>query len=133
MVERMSAVTTYLTFGGNAREAMSFYAACLGAELQVLPFPDDNERAMHACVSRNGVSLLMASDTMKGDAVQAGNNFSICIGCDSMEEIQRLFAAFGVEGKVHMPLQDMFWGAHYGDLTDQFGVRWLFNYQLPKG
>jgi PhnB protein len=31
-----------------------------------------------------------------------------------------------------MPLQNMFWGAHFGMLTDQFGINWMFNYELPK-
>jgi PhnB protein len=26
-----------------------------------------------------------------------------------------------------MPLQDMFWGAYFGSLTDPFGIRWMFN------
>jgi uncharacterized glyoxalase superfamily protein PhnB len=27
---------------------------------------------------------------------------------------------------------DMFWGARFGMLTDQFGVQWMFNYDLPQ-
>ena len=26
-----------------------------------------------------------------------------------------------------MPLQDMFWGAYFGSLTDQFGIHWMVN------
>ena len=26
-----------------------------------------------------------------------------------------------------MPLQDMFWGAYFGSLTDKFGVQWMVN------
>ncbi len=26
-----------------------------------------------------------------------------------------------------MPLEDMFWGAYYGSLTDKFGVKWMVN------
>ncbi len=29
-----------------------------------------------------------------------------------------------------MPIQDMFWGAKFGQLTGAFGVRWMFNYQI---
>jgi PhnB protein len=31
----MKEVTTYLTFDGNCREAISFYGKCLGGELQL--------------------------------------------------------------------------------------------------
>jgi PhnB protein len=42
-------------------------------------------------------------------------------------ENYRLFHALSVNGKVEMALQDMFWGAYFGSLTDQFGVQWIFN------
>jgi PhnB protein len=31
-----------------------------------------------------------------------------------------------------LPLGDMFWGARFGMLTDQFGIQWMFNYDLPN-
>ena len=31
-----------------------------------------------------------------------------------------------------MPLQDTFWGAHFGTLIDRFGIGWMFNYAIPK-
>jgi PhnB protein len=61
-----------------------------------------------------------------------GNNFSIAVECESMPEIDTLFTALGENGKVTMPLQDTNWGARFGMLTDQFGIRWMFNYELPK-
>jgi PhnB protein len=35
-------------------------------------------------------------------------------------------------GAVTMPLQDQFWGAHFGMVKDQFGVHWMFDYEYPK-
>ena len=26
-----------------------------------------------------------------------------------------------------MPLQEMFWGDHFGNFTDRIGVQWMFN------
>ena len=31
-----------------------------------------------------------------------------------------------------MPLENTFWGARFGVLTDRFGIQWLFNAELPK-
>jgi PhnB protein len=31
-----------------------------------------------------------------------------------------------------MELQDMFWGAYFGMITDKFGIGWMFNYEHPK-
>ena len=74
----------------------------------------------------------MASDCMPGMPAQQGNNFSIAIMCESRQEIEKLFAALSEKGNVTMPLADTFWGAHFGMLTDQFGIPWMFNYELPK-
>jgi PhnB protein len=36
----MKAVVTYLNFDGNTRDAMKFYARCLGGDLSIMPFSD---------------------------------------------------------------------------------------------
>jgi PhnB protein len=135
----MKEVTTYLNFDGNCGQAMKFYEKCVGAELQMTPFGETpgvpkeaKDRIMHARLFKGSGVLLMASDTMPGMPYQAGNNFSIAIQCDGLAEIEKLFAAFAENGKVTMPLQDMFWNARYGQLVDQFGVHWMFNFEHPK-
>jgi len=135
----MKSTITYLTFDGKTRQAMEFYKECLGAELQMMPFseapgapPEAKDRITHAHLSKGGATLLMASDTMPGTKLTQGNNFSVLVPCETAEEIDRLFTAFGRNGKVTMPLQDTFWGARFGMLTDQFGVNWMFNFEKPK-
>ena len=135
----MKDLTTYLTFDGNCREAMQFYAKCLGGELQLVPFSDvpgdvpkqAKDRIMHARLAR-GNAVVMASDTMPGMPFQQGNNFSVAIGCESQQEIEKLFATLGEKGKVTMPLQETFWAARFGMLTDRFGIQWMFNLDKPK-
>jgi PhnB protein len=139
----VKAVVTYLNFDGNTRDAMKFYARCLGGELSMMPFseaPGDfpkeaKDRLMHSRITKGGSVLLMASDTMPGygDAFKQGTNFSISLDCESQEEVDRLFAAFSENAKkIDMPLQDAFWGARFGMLTDQFGIRWMFNFEKQK-
>jgi PhnB protein len=130
---------TYLHFDGNCRDAMKFYERCLGAELHMMPFaeaPGDipkeaKDRIMHARLTK-GSAVLMASDIMPGIPFQRGANFAISITTETLEETERLFAAFGEKGKVTMPLQDTFWGARFGMLTDQFGINWMFNFEKGK-
>jgi PhnB protein len=134
----MKEITAYLTFDGNCRKAMEFYAKCLAADLHIVPFseaPMDvpkeaKDRIMHARLSK-GSAALMASDTMPGMPLQQGNNFSIAIACESVEETERLFTALGQNGKVTMPLQETFWAARFGMLTDQFGINWMLNLDKP--
>jgi PhnB protein len=135
----MKEIITYLTFDGNCRDAMKFYERCLEGELHLAPFsetPGDfpkeaKDRIMHARLTK-GPAVLMASDTMPGMPFKQGNNFSICITCESLQELEKLFTALGDKGKVTMPLQDTFWGARFGMLTDHFGINWMFNFEKPK-
>jgi PhnB protein len=131
----------YLNFDGNCRDAMKFYAKCLGAELMMMPFseaPGDfpkeaKDRVMHSKLDKGGETLLMASDTAPGMPFKPGTNFAVSVHCESQPEIDGVFGRFSEGGKVTMPLQDTFWGARFGMLTDRFGVNWMFNYEKPKG
>ncbi|MDW5266799.1 MULTISPECIES: VOC family protein [Acidobacteriaceae] len=135
----MKEFNTYLNFNGNCRQAMEFYAKCLGADLQVMPFsqgpmevtPETKDKVLHARLSK-GTQVIMASDCPPGVSLTEGNNFSISINCESREEVDKLFASLGEKGKVVMPAQDMFWGAYFGMVTDQFGINWMFNFEIPK-
>jgi PhnB protein len=136
----MKSVTAYLTFDGNCRQAMTFYQKCLGGDLQLAPWPDaqgkpstdPNAGIMHARIAHGPTSTLMASDRQESDSFVPGNNFSVSIDCDSVAEIERLFAALVHGGKTIMPLADAPWGARFGMLTDPFGVKWLLNCELAK-
>lgn len=131
----MKHATTYIHFDGNCREAMTFYQKCFEGELQLNTYPDASGKPstdpgatiMHSQVLLGGMPLLMASDTTPEGPVKAGNNFSVAIECESIEEIERLFNGIGEKGKVRLPLSDMPWGARFGMLTDQFGIQWMFN------
>jgi PhnB protein len=134
----MKQINVYLTFDGNCREAMTFYAEALGAEITFHSFKDmpqcpggAEDRIMHASVAK-GAAVLMASDTMPGMPFTAGNNFSISVNSESAEEVDKLVAALGAGGKITMPPQDMFWGAYFGMLTDKFGLQWMFNFDKAQ-
>jgi PhnB protein len=135
----MKEIVTYLNFDGNCKQAMQFYKQCLGGELHMAPFSEGpgnvpaeaKDRILHARLAA-GSSVLMASDTMPGMPFKQGNNFSICLNPESLAEAEKLFTALSEKGKVTMPLQDTFWGARFGTLTDQFGVNWMVNFEKPK-
>ena len=131
----MSSLVPYFTFPGNCREAMHFYKECLNGEiLQIQTFgeagmrenPQMIERILHAEV-KAGEILLMASDGMPDFNAQSGNTLSLNINLSDPDEQTRIFNALARGGSVSMPLQDTFWGARYGMLTDQFGIQWMLN------
>ncbi|HAA01169.1 MAG TPA: hypothetical protein DCD96_05930, partial [Flavobacteriales bacterium] len=50
---------------------------------------------------------------------------------ESREEADRLFHALSEGGTVEIPIQDMFFGAYFGNFMDKYGINWMINYQ-PK-
>ena len=136
------ALNTYLTFDGNCREAFEFYRSVFAgefAEFQTfgdgppdMPVSEDEKnRVMHVALPI-GSSVLMGSDSSSsGPPLAVGNNFSLSIEVESREQCDELFAKLSAGGSVIMPLQEMFWGAYFGQWTDRFGINWMVNYTLP--
>jgi PhnB protein len=70
----------------------------------------------------------MGSDMVPESGLVKGNSVSLFINCDSEEETKKLYKKLSKGGKADHPLEDTFWGALFGDLTDKFGNHWLLNY-----
>ena len=135
---------TYLKFDGNCREAFEFYRSAFDGEFQTLQTFREGppgmgveeeylDRVMHVSLPI-GPSVLMGSDAAPGfgPPTVAGNNFSITIHAGSREEADSLLAKLSAGGSVTMPLQNTFWGAYFGSLTDKFGVNWQIHHSLPQ-
>jgi PhnB protein len=84
---------------------------------------------MHMALPILGGHVLMGTDSpaSMGFTLTQGNNIYLNLEPDTRPETDRLFAALGKGGKIESELKDMFWGAYWGCLTDQFGIRWMFN------
>jgi PhnB protein len=130
-------ITPYLSFDGNAKQALEFYKEVLGAEIIGLQTfgeadyptpPEADNRVMHAKLSKGDISL-MFSDTFPGQSVVVGTNITLTLEPESEEEIQSLYDALRNGGKALMELEDTFWGAKYGRVQDSFGIIWELNYQ----
>lgn len=140
----MARVTTYLNFARTTEEAFLFYKAVFKTEFVTPimrfgdgppcagqpPLPEDQAKlVMHVALPILGGHVLMGTDSPEsmGFKLNQGNNVYINLEPDTRAETDRLFAALKEGGKVEMALQEMFWGAYWGSLTDRFGVRWMFN------
>ena len=62
-----------------------------------------------------------------GFKLNDGNNVHINLELDTRAESDKLFYALSEDGKVEMPLREMFWGGYFGSLTDKFGIHWMVN------
>jgi PhnB protein len=127
----------YLVFGGRAREAMEFYQSVLGGKLEVMTFGDMGETGpvpppeavMHsALVSDRGLRV-MASDGAPGDELVRGNDFAVAINgeAEDEDEIRRCWEAFAAAGEVDVPFEKQMWGDWFGQVTDAYGIAWMFS------
>lgn len=140
----MARVSTYLNFPGSTEAAFVFYKSVFGTEFigDIARFGDsppcpgqppladtDKNLVMHIELPILAGHILMGTDApaSMGFTLTMGNNNYINLEPDSRAETEALFNALAASGKIEMALQDMFWGAYFGTLTDQFGVRWMFN------
>ncbi|MEZ4771942.1 MAG: VOC family protein [Bacteroidia bacterium] len=133
----MTHIDAYLTFNGNCREAMTFYQKCLGGELSFQtigdsPLADKMPETMKVCILhaslKHGRMALLGSDMVGEKGLHKGNSVSLSLNCSSEEEIKVLYQQLSTGGIATHPLEDTFWGAIFGGLTDKYGIHWLLNY-----
>ena len=134
---KMTQINSYLTFNGNCREAMAFYKDCLGGELTLQtigesPLADKMPQQMkdfilHATLT-NEALIIMGSDMVAEKGLIKGNTVSLMLNCSSEEEIRKYYASLATEGQKTHPLENSFWGALFGDLTDKYGNQWLLHF-----
>ncbi|MEY5130673.1 MAG: hypothetical protein RL734_740 [Bacteroidota bacterium] len=141
----MARASIYLNFPGNTEEAFVFYQSVFGGNfgndgiarfgdmpaLDGAPPMSEAVKAMivHVELEITGGLILMGTDAPQemGFSVIQGNNVNINLEPDSRNETERLFYALSDGGIILQPLQEMFWGAYYGQLQDQFGIHWMVN------
>jgi PhnB protein len=129
----------YLTFEGNAEEAMKFYADVFGGEIiqigrygemQNADIPEDyKDKVLHGRL-KFGNNLIYCSDTFPGQNVDKGSQISLSVEFESEAQINKVYEKLSQQGQVKMPLEKTFWGAKYAKLTDRFGITWDLNCQL---
>ena len=137
----MTQINAYLTFSGNCREAMNFYKHCLGGELALQtigesPLADKMPEQMKECILHSTLTrdklVLMGSDMVSDKGLIKGNAVSMVLNCSSNEEINTVYEKLSAGGTQNHALEQTFWGATFGDLTDKYGNHWLLNYEEQK-
>ena len=133
-----SYIQPYLFFGGRCEEALEFYKAAIGAEVQMLmrysdspdPMPPDmlpegyESKIMHASL-KVGTSVILASDGCGGEESKGFRGFSLSLALPTAADTDRVFNALAEGGSVTMPLDKTFWSSRFGMLQDKFGMGWM--------
>jgi len=133
-----SHLSPYVSFQGNAKEAMAFYQSALGGQLDLNTFGEfgapegvDPDQVMHAQLTTDNGWILMGSDTPPGMPFTPGTTVTIAMFGDDGDVLRAAFAALSEGGTVSVPLEKQMWGDEYGAFTDKFGVNWMLNLAVP--
>ncbi|MDM0112879.1 VOC family protein [Variovorax sp. J22R133] len=127
----------YLSFNGNAAEALAFYADSLGGKVIFsMTFGESpmaeqtpaeyKAKIMHATMEARGHQI-MGSDLPPGMPFEGYKGFSISVQGKDADEGKKLFDALSAGGKVTLPYGPQFWAKGFGMLVDKFGVPWMVN------
>jgi PhnB protein len=130
--------TPFLLFDGNCAEAMAFYHAALGGELQLTKVgdtpmkeqfpPEKHDRVINAHL-KSGELEISGTDWMAAPALEPklGNMSAIYVVGSGYEELRPVFdkLASGADQARFQPLHEMPFGT-YGQFYDRFGVQWIF-------
>ncbi|RVU18966.1 VOC family protein [Streptomyces antnestii] len=130
-----SRLNPYISFSGDAKQAMEFYKEVFGGDLALNTFgafgsdtpPGFADKVMHSMLETPGGFTLMAADTPPGMEYKAGNNISVSLSGDDMTELRGYWDKLSGSGTVAVPLEKQMWGDVFGMCTDKFGITWMVN------
>ena len=106
-----SRLNPYISFDGNARDAMKFYKTVFGGTLTVNTFGDFGtkdaaiaKKVMHAMLETDSGFALMASDLAPGMEYSPGTNMTVSLSGDDGDELRGYWKKLSRGGEVTMPL-----------------------------
>lgn len=138
----MVQANTYIQFDGNCEEAFNFYKTVFGGEFSYLgrfkemppaegmpSIPVDvQNKIMHVGLPLSDGSSLMGCDWIEfSKTFNSGNNISISVQAETVEQGAKIFHLLSEDGEIEMPYMETFWDAYFGKLKDKFGISWMIN------
>ncbi len=129
----------YISFDGDARQAMEYYESVFGGQLTLSTFgefgaPDaaSADKIMHGQLETPSDFVLMGADTPPGMDYDPGTNISVSLSGDDSDELRGYWQKLSDGGNVSVPLEKQMWGDEFGMCTDRFGISWLVNIGSPQ-
>ena len=129
-----SRLNPYISFAGNARQAMETYKGIFGGTLALNTFGEfgaqdspDADKIMHGMLETDSGFTLMGADTPPGMEHNPGTNIAVSLSGDDAVELRGYWEKLSDGGAVSVPLEKQMWGDEFGVCVDQFGISWMVN------
>jgi PhnB protein len=134
-----SRLNPYITFAGNAQQALEFYKGVFGGTLALNTFGEFGaqdspgaDKIMHGMLETDSGFTLMGADTAPGMEYNPGDNVAVSLSGDDVDELRGYWEKLSDGGTVSVPLEQQVWGDQFGMCVDQFGVAWMVNIGQPQ-
>ncbi|GAA5037860.1 PhnB protein [Thermocatellispora tengchongensis] len=127
-----SRLNPYISFAGDARQAMEFYRDVFGGDLTVATFGEYGtkeagyaDKIMHATLQTANGFTIMGADLPPGMEYSPGNTMAVSLSGDDATQLRGYWQKLSEGGTVSVPLEKQMWGDEFGACTDRFGVAWM--------
>jgi len=132
----MAKYTAYIV-SENAKAQAEFYTHALGGEIvsvmthgQLPGSPEElKDKVVNLSLVAGGIPIMMSDSVfepvIRGSAVNLSFEFA------TEGEAREAFAKLAEGGNIICPLEPAFWGSLFGQLEDQFGIRWMITTAAP--
>lgn len=126
----------YLTFLGNAEEAMNFYKKVFKGDIPYIKRYGDTpmetldqckDKVLHGVLTFNGIEIYF-SDGFEGMEIAKGENIVLTVEFDNYDEIVRVYNLLKEKGIVNQELQNSYTGTTFACLIDKYGINWNLNF-----
>jgi PhnB protein len=132
---------TFLNFGGNCEQALTFYEQHLGGRItmlmrrselpeQPITWPGWENSVQYAMMDIGGTQL-MASD-VPPDRFQPMRSVYLSLTVDGPAEAERLWSLLADGGQILMRMEETFFATRFGQLRDRFGTSWMILALKPQ-
>jgi PhnB protein len=134
-----SRLNPYISFAGDARQALEFYKSVFGGTLTLNTYgesgaqgSEDADKIMHGMLETGEGFTLMGSDTPPGMAHNPGDNISVSLSGDDADDLRGYWEKLSAGATVTVPLEKQMWGDEFGACVDRFGIAWMVDITRPQ-
>ncbi|SDM31957.1 VOC family protein [Actinomyces ruminicola] len=129
-------LSAYISFAGQARQALTYYRDALGGELDIETFaawevpadPGHEQDVLYGVLRTPDGFVLRATDRpLSEEPVAVGSAVALCLNGEERQRLTDCWKGLARGAQIVEPLLKTPWGDLNGVLVDPFGIRWIFN------
>lgn len=129
-------LTNYLTFSGQAEDALKLYQKTFDGNIQTLTRYQDapfdvptnyKNKIMYAEFEFGAIQLLVSDIAPNRYDLQIGNHVAFMLDGNDKNRMKDIFNSLATQGTVIEPFEETFWGTVFGMVTDPFDITWKIN------